>query len=341
MTSLNRLMVAAALATLPGHLAAQRAGDGRELVLEAGQGFEIIVEVNDVPLRLRVDPGATGVIMLNPGAAERARLRPGRLDKKLAVALGLEPKSGGATVSIDGADVPLRSAPPGRTGNPAAARTQLGPVRLLGKFTLARAAIQGRSEEKVFGWFSRDVVSGADGVINPAALPFTTVTFKLRDPTAGERLLSFGVDYSALEGLVYRHPIGGHRLNVKWSVLEPATTATAAAAAVISAQLDGRWAGESRMHSVGLGVTRPVRPLKLSEPLKVQALSLDSMLVRTRDHRGDHSLPSDKPLGDDSILVTARSAQQALYVMVVGQDSMSGCSKVSYLRPNRIELTCR
>ncbi|HEX8444154.1 MAG TPA: hypothetical protein VF631_10965 [Allosphingosinicella sp.] len=342
MTNLNRIgLVGATLAVWPSLVTAQASGSSRELVLGAKQGFEITIEVNDVPLRLRVDPSATGVILLNPGAAARAKLRPSRLDKKLARALGLEAEPEGLqSGSIGGHDVPVSTPDPSRTPAPAGAQTQLGSVQMRGKLALARAVIAGQSEQKVFSWFARDVISDADGIISPAVLPFDTVRFKFREPSNVERLVPFALDYSPLTGLIYRHPIAGHHVSVKFSVLEPATTATAAAAAVISAHLGGSWAGDRRMHSVGLGVTRPVRPLSLGAPLGIKSLSVDRLLVRISDHRGGHALPLDEPIGDD-LLVTARSAQEARYLLVVGQDTMGGCSELKYLRRNRIVMTCR
>jgi hypothetical protein len=334
-------LVGATLLAWPSLVTAQAIGPSRELVLGAEQGFEITIEVNRIPLRLRVDPSATGVILLNPGAAERAKLRPRRLDKKLAQALGLEAGHEGLqSGSIGGVDVPVNTPEPNRTSPPVGAQTQLGPVQMRGNFALARTAIAGGSDQKVFSWFARDVIRNADGIISPAALPFDTVRFKFRQPSPDERLLSFALDYSPLTGLTYQHRIAGQRVSVKWSVLEPATTATAAAAAVISDHLGGSWAGDRRMHSVGLGVARPVRPLRFDAALDVESLSIDRLLVRIADHRGGHALPLDEPIGED-LLVTARSAHQARYLLVVGQDTMERCSELSYLRRNRIVMACR
>jgi hypothetical protein len=335
------------IATSAVLLSALAVAPDAELALNAENGFEVIAQVNGASLRLRVDPGASGLVLLNPAAAERAGLRPRRFDDELARSLGLPPAgAAGAQMGVvNDREVPVYNGSSTRTGSAeatlASATTALGPVKMRGKLAHGDVRLGDRSGRWLFSWFDREVVDGADGLISPAALPFDRVSFRLREPQPGERPLAFVVSHRPLSGLHFQQLVQNRNVTVRLSVLEPATTATAAAGAVIASALDGKWVGAQRRHAVGLGVLRPARPLSLAKPLQLQQFSLTNLLVRSRDHRGNLSLPAELPLSADELLVTAPSSQAAQFALTIGQDSLERCSRVTYVRPNRLELDCR
>ena len=67
----SRRVVGGAFALLVGGALAAAPASAADLVLDQRSGFVVPVEVNGHTLRLRVDPGANGVIVLNPALEER------------------------------------------------------------------------------------------------------------------------------------------------------------------------------------------------------------------------------------------------------------------------------
>src|SRR4051812_5162175 len=57
-------------------IAAGRPAAAAELLLDRAGGFIVPVVVNGVTLRLRADPAASGLVILNPDAVLRAKIQP-------------------------------------------------------------------------------------------------------------------------------------------------------------------------------------------------------------------------------------------------------------------------
>jgi hypothetical protein len=306
-----------------------------DLVLDHRSGFIVPVEVNGQTLQLRVDPGANGVIVLNPDAAERAGLRDSPVSGELARALARPPRRGEAGGgSID--EVPAGPAEATRVRadqQEASPFVQLGPLLARGRFGRATARIGGRESGKVFAWFARPAVAGADGLISPAELPYDSVTFRWADGRPRERAYTFAGQFAPLSGFTMPVRVGDHVVAVKFSVAEPASIATAAAGAAIAQASRGSWAGEVRRHPIALDIERPVRPLALARPFAVEGMRVRGFLVRIRDHLGNMQLPQEVAADQDEIVVTARGAHQPVrFLLVLGQDQFEGCSSVTYHR---------
>lgn len=341
-----RRKAAAAAAAFLALLASPAAA--ADLVLDRASGFIVPVEVNGRTLRLRVDPGANGVIVLNPEAAERAGLRAAPLDRAMARALGI----GAAPLTGDQAaravqDMPVASGGGSRLQDspPEAAepRVQFGPLLARGRFGMARARIGGGESEKVFAWFENRAVLDADGLISPAELPYSAVTLRLGPARAGERTIALAGRYAPLSGFTWPLAVRGRTLNVKLSVTEPNSIATAAAGAVLAEAHRGGWTGEVRRHHIAIDIMRPVRPLALERPLSVAGMRVRSFLVRIRDHGGDLRLPESVSEDPDEILVTAPGSVQApRFLLVLGQDQLASCSSITYeRRAVRLVARCR
>lgn len=287
----------------------------RMLVLDGEKGFVVPVSINGETLRLRVDPAASGLVVLNPDAAKRARLEPDRL-----------------------------RTPPGFPGvRYRKAWARIGPVQLEGHAGRAAAIIGGATVRLNAIWFDRDAVEGADGTISVHHLPYDSVRFEFAAPAPGESETAIALEYGESPGLYHRYTPGGEPVAVHISVHRPASVATAAAGAVIARNHDGSWAGDDERRPVSFGIARPVRPMALGAPLLIEDLPVERFLVRTLDHRGDFDLPSDGPPDPEEIVVTAAlRGQPPRLNLVVGRDQLARCSSLTYQRAGqRLVARCR
>ncbi|HZF93282.1 MAG TPA: hypothetical protein VEZ20_00260 [Allosphingosinicella sp.] len=321
------LVVAAGLAAMPANAA--------DLVLDHRAGFVVPVEVNGHTLRLRVDPGANGVIVLNPAAAERIGLRDAPIGRALARALSREPRRGQPPIG-DIEEIPGGPAEATRVRTDEEEATpfvQLGPLLARGRFGRAQARIGGQTSAKVFAWFTQPAVSDVDGLISPAELPYDSVTFRWTEAWPTDRTFTFAGQFIPLAGFTMPVRVGEHQVNVKFSVVEPSSVATAAAGSAIARAYRGGWAGDVRRHHIALDVLRPVRPLALGRAFPVAGMRVSRFLVRHRDHLGGMDLPSDISADSDEIVVTARGVNQPVrFLLVLGQDQFAGCSSLTYHR---------
>jgi hypothetical protein len=313
-----------------------------ELKLDRSNAFVVVAEVNGEKLRLRVDPAANGVIVLNPAAAKRARLKQGPLDKEALARIGLAPAQAAALTSDE---TPVVGSSAQRTIQQAGnvkTFAQLGPHRAWSRFTVEDVRISGKRDAKLLTWFDEDVVNGVDGVISPAELPYDSVTLELGEPRGAEKTFEFSLVYHPLSGFTYRLPLQGREVVVKFSVWEESTLATAAAGAVIAETHRGRWNGESRRHPIAMSVHRPVRPLALGKPLSLRGFKLANFLVRHSDHRGDYALPAEVSPDPDEIIVTGhKDKQPARFTLTLGRDALSTCSRITYTHSSkRLSLRC-
>lgn len=273
-----------------------------DLTLAADGGFVIAAAVNGRPVRLRVDPAAPGYIVLNPAAVQRI----------------------GLTASM------MRS------------RTSIGPVVLRGHSKAAQVSVAGATFDNRIVWMDRDIVADADGLVSPAVLPYDHVTFALRAAGDGEQAHVLSLQYARGSGLVHVLRLGGQDVDVGVSLQRDATMATAAAGALMSAELGGSWAGAAESRPIAFGVMRPVRPLLLGRPLGIGGFQLGRLLVRTSDNPGGlGALPqeSDDP---DEIVVTANSRRQRpRYQLTIGEDTLARCSGIAWDKAARsLTLTC-
>jgi len=284
-----------------------------DLVLDAESGFTVPVEINGVTLRLRVDPAASGLVILNPGAAARARLSP-------------EIK-------------PPNTFLPGSFRRHSYAR--IGPVSLTGLTSRAPALIAGRPAELRMIWFDRDALAGADGLISVASLPFDRIVLRLGPAREGETGLSFQLDFSTEMGLYFPYPLGERTLPIQFSVWRQDNMSTAAAGALLAGIHTGTWQGDYARRIVNFGVDRPVRPMALGRPIDLHGFSVGRFLVRTGDYRGGYALPTDAA-DPDEIVVTAMGTHQAARLnLTLGRGQFARCSAVTFeAAARRLTFSC-
>jgi hypothetical protein len=284
-----------------GGLAAAPAA-AEDLVLDPASGYTISALVKGQPVRLRVDPGAPGYVILNPAAVTR---------------LGLK-------------------------GSLVRSSTRVGPVRLRGGSHGIRLAIGSSVVKGWAAWVGRDMVDGADGAISPELLPYDRVVFRLKAAGAGERVSKVQLGYGPSTGLVMSIGARPDRLDVRFTLLDRFTMATAAAGAILARTYGGSWSGAARDEVVKFGIVRPVRPMRLSQPLDLNGFRLARLLVRTSDFRGDYQLPADAADPDEVVVTgSTKSRQPARRVLTIGRDALGSCSELAYdKRVRLLTLLC-
>ena len=272
-----------------------------DLKVEARADYLIDATVNGQPVRLRVDPGAPGYLILNPATATRLGLTPSLMR----------------------------------------ARTRIGPVRLTGSSREADVAIGGAAGRRRLLWFDRPVIAGADGLIGPADLPYDRVTFELAAPRDGEAQFEMPLEYTRGTGLYLPLRVGEHDFRFLFSLAKPFGLATAGAGAILAASYGGSWTGAAIDQPIDFEVVRPARPMGFAQPISLHGLELRAVHVRTGDNRGNLSLPPEPDADPDEVVVTAASGQRAAFVVVVGRDLLSRCSSLvwdNHIR--RLSLRC-
>ncbi|TMJ18697.1 MAG: hypothetical protein E6G92_02315 [Alphaproteobacteria bacterium] len=300
--------LALAALLLPG------AASAADLLLGPESGFTIPVELGGATLRLRVDPAASGLVILNPDAVARARLTPEMMRGRPGI--------------------------PGQYIRPSYAR--IGPVALAGRTRAVTARLAGQALRIQAIWFDRAVIDGADGLISPALLPYDSITFRLGAARAGESAASLALDFVTGLGLYFPYPLEGRALPVQFSLWKPSSIATAAAGALLAQARGGAWAGDPGRRAVSFGILRPVRPMQLRRPLDLGFARVGLFLVRTGDYGGGLALPAETEADPDEIVVTAaRAAQVARLNLVLGADQFAACSSLRYQRAERrLTLIC-
>jgi len=284
-----------------------------DLVLDAESGFIVPVAINGETLRLRVDPAASGFVILNPAAAERARLRP----------------------EIKPRDTHLPGA------YPRLSYARIGPVGLTGRTSRAPLLIAGRPADLRIIWFDRDVIEGADGIISIANLPFDRVTLRLAPAREGETAASLQLAFGAEIGVYYPYALGERIVPVQFSIWRNDNMSTAAAGALIASAHAGAWRGDYARQTVNFGIARPVRPMGLRRPLELGGLSVGEFLVRTGDYRGGYALPADAADPDEIVVTAAGNRQTARLNLTLGRSQLSRCSEISFeSATRRLTLHC-
>jgi hypothetical protein len=289
-------------AVVLGSVGAQ-AAPASDLTLSSSSGYIIPVQVNGHTLRMKVDPGASGYIILNPGAAKLARLK----------------------------------------GSLIGSKTSIGPVTLYGKTDSTTIGIEGVTARRRVAWLDRNITDVADGVISPEALPHETVTFLLDSSAAGSvETINIPVDYEGSEGIYFPFKVGQKGVIVRFSMLNERSLATASAAAEIAARQGAAWGGAGERAVIRFGVERPVRPLRLERPANMSGFAISEFLVRTNDNPGEQALPSD-PVDSEEIVVTGKSKrkQGTRLALMVGMDRLSACTSITYRKAVRtLSLQC-
>lgn len=271
----------------------------------------VTVTLAGVPLRLRVDPGATRYVEVNAEAAAR---------------LGL-------------ADPARRVA-----GKPAVlghSSTEVGKVNVMAVTSEAVLQYEGRDVPLVLAWSQHSPVAGADGLIGPFMLPHDVVQLVRRPVVAGDRMTHVPMRWDANRGLLGSLPSGGGVVDVLITPATAETIATAAAASLLATQHGGRLTGPAREAMVSLGVSRPVRDVVFAAPVDVAGVRLQRVAARVFDWSGNTNIP-DADIGPDEALVAGRADNQRAWAkLAIGNDVLKACAQIVWTRlPLAVDLVC-
>lgn len=275
-------------------------------------------QVAGVPARVRIDPAAPAMPLIDLTLAERAKLK---LEDKWGISIGY--LVGGTSVMT---------------------RTQKVPVDLG----------DGPVERRV-GWAKRPFAPGVDVSVGPAALAEPVVRFQLRAARPGETTTTFKARHeSAAFGLFGNFSptyaeieVGGAPMRLRFDPRHPRSLATAGAAVRIAALHDGSVSGAAVLTEIFFGIERPVRTMTLGKPFALGPLRIASLGVRTNDignasviRDADTPAPAPDP---DEILVTAKGKKRDMRrdTLSLGADQLQHCSSIVFDRDaGLVHLTC-
>ena len=263
--------------------------------------------VNDMPLRLRIEPGAPGLPLVSQAFATRAALKCGGM---LCFGVGYN----------------------------------VGREKAYGKTVVARFGWgAGAAEKRRVGWLSRDYAIPADGAIGPAGLPDPVVRFVLHAPRADERTVALPLEGGGLFGgwqpsrgvLI----VGAEKIAVRFDPDHPRSLATAAAGVALARAQGGVLTAERGAQEVLFGIQRPYRVMTLARPLAVGPVTLASLGVRVTDGSGANTIPQE---GDDpSEVVVNAKGKKTYMVLSLGADALRRCSSLVFDEGRKeVRMTC-
>lgn len=218
------------------------------------------------------------------------------------------------------------------------AKVLVGPERVKGKTGVFRYMIGGLDNRRRGAWFERPITSDSDGMFGPGALAQKIVTFQLRPTRAGETIQSFALEDRGYGGM-------GARIGDLFIQFDPAsdrTVATAGAAASIAASHAGLFVGRPSTRAMRFGIGRPVRTLRLGQPLALGKISVANLEARLGDY-GSTAGIFDENMDPEEIVVTAKvkNIKGNINALHLGQDSLSNCSKITFDKiKKKIFISC-
>lgn len=264
--------------------------------------------VNDVPVRWRIDPGATGMPALRPEVAARAGLKPGMFTGMLMVGpVRRVAPTGVAKLTVGGATIKRRVTWPQGAG--AGVDATIGPAGL---------------DDKVVRFQLRDARPGERTV----ALPMS----------GGGGL--FGAGWMPLYARV---PLAGGTIDVRFDPRLAHSVVTAGAGQLLATAHDGRFTGTAERMAVVLDVERPVRRMRLARPFVVGPLALGEIHVRTADFGNASGIREEGAVDDpDEVTVVAKGKRDRRnFRLTLGGDQLARCSAIVFdKRAKQVRLTC-
>ncbi len=301
-------IVAAAGAALTLLVGTADARDARPELVVTGDGIRP-TSVAGIPARLRVDPSAPGIPIVDPALAARAGLSGGMIGLVYAI----------------------------------------GPVRIGAKTAVTRIALGPRPQKRRVTWPARGYTHRADVVVGPAGMPDPVVRFQLRAPRPGERvtvlpLADAGGMFGGGGGSFALVPIGGVPTRVRFNLDNPRTLATAGAGVALASAHGGQLEGGTRTAHIAFGVERPVRLLRLARPLAIGSLALGTVDIRVADYgnAGGIADAAAPPPDPDEVVVTAKGKRdRSRDSLTLGRDQLDRCSSIVFDKPaKQVRLSC-
>lgn len=289
---------------------------------------------------------ALGLCLSAAALANNASLRELGEDRVITVTInGRETQ---IEVAPNGADspivAPIVAEELGLKGSMIGGVRMVGNTRFSARSNVASLGFEARKPEKrrVF-WFEQPWGKLGEGRIGPATLPEAIVTFRIAPSAAGEQVISLPMDDQGLRGMVTHFTVGDERVAAYFSFERGETMMPASTGVLLANAYGGKLTGEPQEIPIELGVSRPVQPMVFDSPIMLGTLPVTSFVVRTKDTGsiGDIPLEADAPIDESEIVVTADSKRKVRHHIIVGLDSLQGCSTLTFDKPaKRIRLSC-
>lgn len=212
------------------------------------------------------------------------------------------------------------------------AKVRVGDVPVSGKTGVFRYSAGGGADRRRGAWFDRPIASDADGMLGPGALVQSVVTFQLRPPQAGETVNRFKLEDRGYAGMGFRQG----SLFVQFAPASTETVSTASAATILAASYAGAFVGQPSIRAMRFGISRPVRTMRLGQPLSIGGVAVTTLVVRLHDY-GDASGIADDDGDPYEIVVTANGGQSVdrFRTLHLGRDALESCSSVTFDKPRR------
>lgn len=290
----------------------------RERVV-TGDGV-VAAQVNGVPARIRLDPGALAMPMVSADLAARAGLHTG------SPLLG---KNWGVGFAI-----------------------HVGPTLVMASSATGKIDVGDGPFAHRVAWNKRRYQPDVDGVIGPGGIRSSVVRFQLRAPVPGEQTATlplvedsdlfvgaWGASYAVVA-------VGAMPLRIRFAPRIPRSFLGAGAAVRVAAALGGRFDGAATEEPIMFGIARPIRPMALAHPLAIGPLSLVRIGVRTAEGGNTAAIPESNEASaaadPDEVVVTAKAKHKPRPgTLTLGADALSRCSSVVFDKPaKQIRLTC-
>lgn len=309
-------------AILTGTMVIGATAPPRERVV-SGDGT-VPVRIAGVPTRLRIDPAAPAMPLIDRALAERAKMK---MEGSWGIGIGYS--VGGTAVNT---------------------RTQTVPIDL--DVGSGKGIALGKRR---VGWASRAFTTGVDASVGPAAMPEPVVRFQLRAPRPGETTTTFPARHdTVLFGMLGNFSstfgeimVGGAPMRLRFDPHHARSLVTAGAAARLAAAQGGTLSGEAVPTEIFFGVERPVRTMTFARPLVLGPLSIATLGVRIHDAGRTGAIPDANvpaaPVDPDEIVVTGKGGKRDLRrdTLSLGADYLARCSSMVFDKPAKvIRLTC-
>ena len=269
------------------------------------------------------------------------------------------------TVTVDG--LPIRLLVTAEASGPAAVNPQIaarlgwvGTFRMLWDFGegdplrsdgLWRDVDFGGQLKAVPVMWSRNPASTvADGVIGIHHLPYRRVVFPLAEPSGEQHVQRFpiaqiGSDRARTLGTEI--DTGDRRIQVFFVLERPENLVTAPTANYLATRFDGGFEpGSEGKVTVGFGVQRRTRAMRLARPLELGDMMIDRFAVRYDDHGKAKAVgeiaPGDPRFNPQEIIVSRRKKKgKADFLTRIGRAQIAHCSSLTYdLAAGEIRLAC-
>lgn len=220
-------------------------------------------------------------------------------------------------------------------------KIKIGPTTVKGLTGVMRYTVGGVDAHRRAAWFEREIAPGLSGSLGPGSVSQPVVTFSLHAPVAGERVTSLPLADRGLQGIGTVVRVGSDEVFVQFDPLRSRSMVTAAGGVTLAQNHDGSFVGPERLEPVWFGIERPVRLMRLAEPLHLGGFIVRLIDVRTVDQGDAGSIP-DADSDPNEIVVTAdKRSGRAYRTLHVGADALVRCSSISFDKAAKvIRLSC-